>query len=65
MLRILFGMPAGQPLAHTWIFGISTLPWGLYNGLVITSLPYLLRRGGVPVDRIATVVAVAVLPIAW
>ena len=38
-----------------WLFGITNLPYGVYNGFISTAMPYLLRNAGLPVDRIADI----------
>ena len=48
-----------------WLFGLLTIPYGFSSGVLTLLMPYLLRRQGVPVDRIAGVVALAALPAAW
>lgn len=53
-----------QRKASPWLFGVLAIPWGIsYWGLVGLLVPYLLRKHGVPVDRIAEVVSVASLPL--
>jgi MFS family permease len=42
--------------------GFAILPFGLALGFMSTALPFLLTRQGVPVDRVAKVVATVVLP---
>lgn len=55
-----------QPHIPPWIFGFLAAPCGIfYWGVSALLVPYLLRRHGVSVDRIATVVAVASLPNVW
>src|ERR1700678_3056393 len=47
-----------------WLFGVLAIPWGVaYSGLVGLLVPYLLRKHGVSVDRIAEAVSVASLPL--
>jgi MFS transporter, PAT family, beta-lactamase induction signal transducer AmpG len=48
-----------------WLFGVLCLPYGLGNAIITILIPYLLRKQGVPVDRIAAVVAVANVPTIW
>jgi MFS transporter, PAT family, beta-lactamase induction signal transducer AmpG len=46
------------------LFGVLAIPWGIsYSGLVGLLVPYLLRKNGVSVDRIAEAVSVASLPL--
>src|ERR1051325_9282434 len=44
---------------------MGTLSFGLVCGFSITALPFLLAKNGVPVDRIASVSAVAMSPLFW
>jgi MFS transporter, PAT family, beta-lactamase induction signal transducer AmpG len=57
--------PAPAQLKNSpWLFGVLALPWGIsYSGLVGLLVPYLLRKHGVSVDRIAEAVSVASLPL--
>lgn len=48
-----------------WLFGILSLPYGAFNGIITVLIPFLLRKHGVPVNRIAGVVAVAAIPNFW
>lgn len=48
-----------------WLFGILTVPYGSFNGVITVLMPFLLRKHGVPVDRIAGVVAVSAIPNFW
>lgn len=48
-----------------WLFGILSMPYGGVNAITTLLIPFLLRRRGVPVNQIADVVAVALIPIAW
>ena len=42
------------------------MPYGAFNAVITVLMPFLLRKHGVPVDRIAGMVAVsAVLPSAF
>jgi MFS family permease len=59
-------MSAASPRQETapWLFGLLGIPFGIaYSGLVGLLIPYLLRKHGVSVDRIAEVVSVASLPL--
>ena len=47
-----------------WVFTLMPLPYGVYMGYLQTPMPYLLRRMGYPVDRIGSMVALALLPMA-
>jgi MFS transporter, PAT family, beta-lactamase induction signal transducer AmpG len=49
-----------------WLFGLLAMPGGIAAwGLTALLIPYLLRKHGVPVDRIAEVVAIASVPNVW
>ncbi|HEY5063085.1 MAG TPA: MFS transporter [Gemmatimonadaceae bacterium] len=48
-----------------WLFGLASLPYGIFNGILVLSLPYLLRTHGVSVQRIASVSAVVQAPAIW
>jgi MFS transporter, PAT family, beta-lactamase induction signal transducer AmpG len=48
-----------------WLVGVSGLPFGIYSGFIVTSLPFLLARIGTDVNRIATISAVALSPTIW
>lgn len=45
-----------------WVFSLLIWPLGMIYGFNFTALPYLLAKASVPVDRIATVSAIASLP---
>jgi PAT family beta-lactamase induction signal transducer AmpG len=48
-----------------WLFGILSTPYGFSNAVITILMPYVLRRNGVAVDRIAEIVALAILPTIW
>jgi len=48
-----------------WLFGILSMPYGVFNGIVITLMPFLLRKRGVSPDLIANVVAISSIPTFW
>jgi MFS transporter, PAT family, beta-lactamase induction signal transducer AmpG len=48
-----------------WLFGILTVPYGSFNAVITVLIPFLLRKHGVPVDRIAGVVAISAIPNFW
>lgn len=48
-----------------WLFGVVVLPYGFTTSVTAFLMPYLLRKYGMPVDRIAGVVAIALLPAVW
>jgi PAT family beta-lactamase induction signal transducer AmpG len=56
---------AQERVPAPWLFGIVILPYGVYSGFVSTALPYLLRKAGLPVDRIASISALALSPSVW
>jgi PAT family beta-lactamase induction signal transducer AmpG len=56
---------APERVPAPWLFGIAILPYGVYGGFLITALPYLLRKVGLPVDRIAAISALALAPAVW
>lgn len=41
------------------------LPYGISNAIITILTPFVLRKQGVPVDRIAEVVAIATIPAVW
>lgn len=45
-----------------WVFSLLIWPLGMAYGFNVTALPFLLAKAGVPVDRIASVIAIAGLP---
>jgi MFS transporter, PAT family, beta-lactamase induction signal transducer AmpG len=48
-----------------WLFGFLGIPNGLANAIIVLLMPYVLRKQGVAVDRIAEIVAVASIPNVW
>jgi MFS transporter, PAT family, beta-lactamase induction signal transducer AmpG len=48
-----------------WLFGFLGVPNGLANAIIVLLMPYVLRRQGVAVDRIAEIVALASIPNVW
>ncbi len=56
-----------SPVKHNapWLFGILAIPSGLSNAIIVILMPYVLRKQGVAVDRIAEIVAVASIPNIW
>lgn len=55
-------MPRHPP---PWIFGITALPCGIFQGFLSVAMPFLLRKAGVPVEQIATASAAANIPIIY
>ena len=41
------------------------MPYGAFNAVITVLMPFLLRKHGVPVDRIAGVVAISAIPNFW
>jgi len=41
------------------------MPYGAFNGVVAVAIPYLLRKQGISVERIATIVALVQAPAVW
>ena len=41
------------------------LPYGISNAIITILTPFVLRKQGVPVDRIAEIVAIATIPAVW
>lgn len=58
-------MPAESEHNPPWLFSILILPSGFATGVTSILIPYLLRKYGVSVDRIAGVVAIANSPMIW
>ena len=48
-----------------WVFGIVQIPYGAFNAVITVLMPFLLRKHGVPVDKIADVVAISSIPNFW
>src|SRR5881397_3766370 len=48
-----------------WRFAVAAMPYGSFNGAVAVSLPYLLRRQGLSVERIAAIAAFVQAPAIW
>src|SRR5215472_6310701 len=55
-------MPIQRRWPATWVFSLLIWPLGMVYGFNVTALPFLLSKAGVPVDRIASVIAIAGLP---
>ena len=55
-------MPTQRRWPAPWVFSLLILPLGMIYGFDVTALPFLLAKAGVPVDRIASVSAIAGLP---
>jgi PAT family beta-lactamase induction signal transducer AmpG len=48
-----------------WLFGILSIPYGVFNGILVVLMPFLLRKHGISPDRIANVIAVSSIPNVW
>ncbi len=49
-----------------WLFALLVLPYGFTSTAVtVILMPYLLRKYGMPVDRISVVTAIALVPAIW
>src|SRR2546422_4357455 len=48
-----------------WLFGILSIPYGVFNGILVVLIPFLLRKHGVSPDRIANVIAISSIPNVW
>ncbi|MBB5056535.1 PAT family beta-lactamase induction signal transducer AmpG [Granulicella aggregans] len=55
---------AARRWPQPWIFVLMPLPFGIFQGYIQTPLPYLLRQMGYTVDRIGSMVAFVLLPMA-
>jgi PAT family beta-lactamase induction signal transducer AmpG len=55
-------MPIQRRWPAPWVFSLLILPLGMAVGFNSTALPFMLAKAGVPVDRIASVSAIASLP---
>ena len=58
-------IPADPPLpiaAPTWLYGVTTLPFGVASGFAGIAMPFLLRKAGVSVEDIAKVFALCMIP---
>ena len=48
-----------------WLFGILSIPYGVFNGILVVLIPFLLRKHGISPDRIANVIAISSIPNVW
>src|SRR5262249_24296782 len=51
--------------AHPSVFLFLYLPFGVVGGYLQVSIAYLLAQAGVPVQRVAALVAVSLVPHTW
>lgn len=57
--------PAPSKLPPAWLIGLNLAPFGLGLGLTSTALPFLLTSAHVPVDRVASIIALLMSPLFW
>lgn len=57
--------PAQKSHNSPWLFGVLVLPYGFTTAVTALLMPYLLRKYGMQVDRIAEISAIAILPAIW
>lgn len=64
---VLFACETGfmKPYTPPWIFGLTNLPFGVAGTYSGVAMPFLLRQVGVPIDKIAALAALALLPAAY
>jgi MFS family permease len=48
-----------------WIFGITNVPFGVAGNYAAIAVPFLLRKSGSPIETIAAIGAMALLPAAY
>jgi PAT family beta-lactamase induction signal transducer AmpG len=60
-----FIMTARQPHPHPMVFMFLILPFGVMAGYVSVALAYLFAQKGIPVERVAALVAVGIIPHTW
>ncbi len=51
--------------ARPWIYGITNIPYGVAGTYSGVAMPFLLRKAGIPVETIATLVTLVLLPSAY
>jgi len=61
----LTGQNAGVSGPPPYLFGITNLPFGVANAYAAVAMPFILRKAGVPVETIATLGAIALIPSAY
>lgn len=57
--------PKTAPRVHPSVFMFLNFPFGALSGYLSVAVAYMLTRQGVSVERVATLVALALLPHAW
>lgn len=55
----------GTRQAPPWIFGITNIPYGVAGTYAGVSMPFILRKAGLPIETIALLGALALLPAAY
>lgn len=50
---------------HPWVFMVLILPFGVISGYLQVSIAYLLAQAGVPVERVAALIAISYVPHTW
>ena len=53
------------PIVRPWRFGLIGIPYGAFYGIVTVALPFLLRRQGLSINRIASIGAFVQAPAIW
>lgn len=56
---------ASQRIPPAWVIGLTALPFGIVAGFSVTSLPFLLTKLGISVDRVAGISAIVMSPTFW
>lgn len=51
--------------SHPFLFMILILPFGVMSGYLTVSVAYLLAQAGIPVERIAALIALSYIPHTW
>ncbi len=54
-----------QDFAPPWIFGITNIPFGVAGTYTGVAMPFLLGKKGVPIETIAVISALSLLPAAY
>jgi MFS transporter, PAT family, beta-lactamase induction signal transducer AmpG len=56
---------AGTRYSPPWIFGITNIPYGVAGTYCGVAMPFILRKHGVPIEQIAALGALCLLPAAY
>lgn len=54
-----------QPMrrgAPVWVLGVAYLPFGLFSGLPLVAMPFLLTQRGMTLDRVAMITSLVLIP---